>query len=260
MPFLLMAQETKTIKGIVKDKETNKIISYVNLGIVDKGIGTVSNIDGEFELLIGKTEETEILLFSHIGYEDFQLDLAKNKSSFLEIEMIPQAVDLDEIIVKGTNPAFIGTKNLNEPVTGFFNAKGLGGEVGTCIKNDENCTIKSFGIHIVKNTFEKVKFRINFYTTAKRKPKRLIQANEYLEVENGQLGDMIVDVKDFNIDSDIFVSIELIEFEKGDDEKPDFFYAAYQNKKSKVFYKFISLDKWRKKKGFDLCFWLNVEK
>ena len=256
----VLAQETITLKGAVRDKHTKKAIPYVNLGFFEIGIGTITDTNGLFEIRFENTTKTKNLLFSHIGYKNLPVDLDKNENLFLEIVMEPQDVELNEVVVLGTNSTFIGMKKSDDSAQGFFKPKGLGAEVGNFIKNTESCRINSFGMHVLKNTFERMKFRINFYETKKNRPLKLIRSNDFFEIINGQVGEIIVEIKDFKLDSDIFVSIELIEVETEDNENQILTYSAYQNEQSDMFYKLISMDKWTKYKDIGLCFWLNIEK
>jgi len=54
----------KTIAGSVIKQENNTPIAYVNIGIVGKNIGTVSDKDGKFNLLIEAQYMYDSLLFS----------------------------------------------------------------------------------------------------------------------------------------------------------------------------------------------------
>ena len=45
---------SQVIKGKVLDSKTKEPISFTNIGILGKGIGTVTNEDGTFELNISR--------------------------------------------------------------------------------------------------------------------------------------------------------------------------------------------------------------
>ena len=51
------------------DSGSRKAIEFVNIGIVGKNIGTVSNTNGVFEISVDKEMDIDTLLFSAIGYE-----------------------------------------------------------------------------------------------------------------------------------------------------------------------------------------------
>jgi len=50
----LCANEIK-IQGTISD-QSNKMLQYVSIGIVNKTIGTVSDMNGKFELIINKKD------------------------------------------------------------------------------------------------------------------------------------------------------------------------------------------------------------
>jgi len=57
------------VVGTVKDSETKKPIPYVNIGIVKKNIGTVSDSEGKFDLKFPMTLENDTIKLSSIGYK-----------------------------------------------------------------------------------------------------------------------------------------------------------------------------------------------
>src|SRR5476651_2034578 len=70
-----------TIHGIVRDSASNEALSYVNIGIKHKNIGTVSLRDGSFNLTIPPENKSDTLTFSMVGYNDYKsaiLDLSND--------------------------------------------------------------------------------------------------------------------------------------------------------------------------------------
>ena len=260
LPVFVTAQGRIIIEGIVKDKVTKEPIPYVNLGFFEEGIGTVSDINGKFKLTYKSSKKLSKLIFSHLNYQNLTINLENNSSSYFEVSMESKETRLEEVIITGSRPSYIGTKNTNDKYVGFFKAKGLGGEVGTIVKNNEKCNVKGFGINIVKNTFRRLKFRVNIYSLKRNKPKRLIMSNIYFDVRDNQEGKVLVEMESLKIETDIFVSIELLELETGNHPDPEFTYSGFLDKKSIIYYKPVSMDKWRKRKNVGLCFWLDVEK
>lgn len=47
---IIVSSQDYKIKGLIVDSETEKTIEYVNIGISNKGVGTVSNENGLFSL------------------------------------------------------------------------------------------------------------------------------------------------------------------------------------------------------------------
>ena len=67
----LFAQSDITISGYILDKETNLPLPYVNIGFVEKAVGTVSDENGKFQLTfnVRKVSFDAILQISSLGYE-----------------------------------------------------------------------------------------------------------------------------------------------------------------------------------------------
>jgi hypothetical protein len=56
-------------KGVLITKPNGAPVEYANIGIVEKNIGTTSNLDGRFELKIPSENLKDSIRFSVIGYE-----------------------------------------------------------------------------------------------------------------------------------------------------------------------------------------------
>jgi len=74
-------------KAVVIDQNTKEPISYVNIWIEDKSIGTSSKLKGEFELSI---DSSEIIVFSAIGY----------KTKRVQSDSIKEIIELESSITK----------------------------------------------------------------------------------------------------------------------------------------------------------------
>ncbi|TVQ09627.1 MAG: hypothetical protein EA361_15165 [Bacteroidetes bacterium] len=61
-----------TCQGIVKCSTSQNPIKYVNIGIMGKGIGTVSGPDGLYSLELDPLYNKDTLMFSCIGYQSCQ--------------------------------------------------------------------------------------------------------------------------------------------------------------------------------------------
>jgi len=75
--------QSHTIKGRVTDKETKKPIPFVNIGIKEDLIGTVSDMDGMYSLQLKKGDYT--LIFSSIEYEKVTMKISLNKEKIITI-------------------------------------------------------------------------------------------------------------------------------------------------------------------------------
>jgi len=156
--------KSQTIEGKVVDQQTNKALPYVNLGVVELGIGTVSDKEGVFTLEIPKGQADSVL-FSAVGYSSRKVAV----SDLLEIRKVwlsPRSYKLQsfDVIEKGVGrdktygikrgfPA--GRTNLasNEP----------GDEIGVPIKINRPTFLKSAHFTIERVSGDSMIYRINIY-------------------------------------------------------------------------------------------------
>ena len=98
------APEFITLEGAVMEKESGEPIAFCSVRIVEYGIGTVTNQNGQFLLKIPDSLQNAYIHFSHIGYEaQFvpALLLAENKADvYLDTRFIP----LEAVIIRLVNP------------------------------------------------------------------------------------------------------------------------------------------------------------
>ena len=87
----------QSITGKVLDQETREPIPGVNIVVVGTGSGTVTDMDGNFELEI--QEESVRLRFSFIGYENQTLEATAGQN--VTVLMAPSDLMLDDVVVVG---------------------------------------------------------------------------------------------------------------------------------------------------------------
>jgi len=207
--------------GKIIDTSTNEGLSYVNIGIVGKNVGTVSDLDGNFEIPLKSIYDKDILKISMIGYKSLEYSVADFKYQLtkkLDILLTPQITELQEVTIfstKFTQEKVLGNKTTSQAMSGGFETDKLGNEVGLVIKLKKSPSyIKSFHASIVENSYGTVKFRLNFYNLDKKKMPNQSILNENIivttEMKNGILS---VDLTEYNIivEDDFIVTLEWIE-------------------------------------------------
>jgi hypothetical protein len=88
----------REIRGKVMD-DANGPIPGVNVQLKGTTTGTVTNADGEFNLIINRTSETDTLVFSFIGYLNESISI--NQKEFIDVVMQPDKAILSEVIIVG---------------------------------------------------------------------------------------------------------------------------------------------------------------
>jgi len=87
----------QTVDGVVIDADTQEPLSGVNIQVQGTTTGTATDADGQFELAVPSTSVT--LVFSFIGFQT--QEIALNGRSTLAVEMAPQRIMGDELVVVG---------------------------------------------------------------------------------------------------------------------------------------------------------------
>ena len=95
-----IAQQSSTIKGVVKDQKGEPLIG---VNVMEKGTtnGSITDVDGKYSVSVkgGKT----ILVFSYIGYISQEIPVGNQKT--LNVTMKEDTEELEEVVVIGYGTA-----------------------------------------------------------------------------------------------------------------------------------------------------------
>ena len=253
-----------TADGIIKNAQTNEPIPYVNIGILNRDKGTVSNENGEFTLEIPIEFVNDTIKISSIGYEtkifianEFIKTLKENKT----ISLSEKIIELNEVVVsnKKLKEKVIGNKTKSKMMRGGFRNAELGNELGIKIKIKKSPTyISKFHANVTSNTGEKMKFRLNFYSIEKGLPKeKLIDQNIIFSIDSKE-GEFTLDLSKYNlvVEEDFYLTMELIENE-GNKESEVFFSAGLLGNATVA--RLTSQAEWKKLGSIGIVFSLTSE-
>ncbi|NEW84918.1 MAG: carboxypeptidase-like regulatory domain-containing protein [Mariniphaga sp.] len=90
---------TIKIQGIIKDSQTKEVLVFASLGLNRYPIGTSTNRNGEFQLLVGDSLANETLTVSIIGYESKEFRISEMNTNYFEIFLDPKTILLEEVQV-----------------------------------------------------------------------------------------------------------------------------------------------------------------
>jgi|GEM_PF-22085 len=96
-----------TLRGKIFDSETLAPVPYVSVGIAGTTIGTVSNLKGEFQLIIPDTIGASRIKLSHIGYESKDVEFRLLTERPIDFFLQPHSIELQEVVVSIADPALI---------------------------------------------------------------------------------------------------------------------------------------------------------
>jgi CubicO group peptidase (beta-lactamase class C family) len=88
-----------SIKGKVVDQSTKKPIAYANIGIVNTGIGTISNEDGSFSLQLQNVNLKDTLRLSAIGFAKKNIPIQSFFNRDVTVHLKEQITELREVTV-----------------------------------------------------------------------------------------------------------------------------------------------------------------
>ncbi|MDD3787332.1 MAG: TonB-dependent receptor [Petrimonas sp.] len=94
--LVLQAQSTLNVRGSVKDAITNEELIGVTVLVVETGAGTVTDVNGNFELTVPVNNTLRI---SYVGYSNQEIVITNQTA--LEINLRPETQLMDELVVVG---------------------------------------------------------------------------------------------------------------------------------------------------------------
>lgn len=103
MIFVAVGQESIALKGKVIDTETKEVLPFSYVTVEDEAIGTVTNGEGLFELIIPTSLKEKRIIFSYLGYKRKLIPVNKLlEIDSLVIELSMNAHQLKAVVIKPT--------------------------------------------------------------------------------------------------------------------------------------------------------------
>lgn len=215
-------------KGRIVDSKTGEPIPFVNIGVFEKEIGTVSDEDGIFHLPLNDARilQSDKILFSSLGYQTIEIQINQVElvyNEYPEIKMVPTNVELEGVVVSDKAnymvPETVGYSNKGEEVFGYWKDNiALGGELGTkvVVRNGLR-RLDRFIFEVWANPSDSLMLRINVYDndgTLARPKTNLNRSGEnilYTLTRNERM--VSIDLKPFEIfvENDFIISLELLQ-------------------------------------------------
>ena len=254
------------ITGIILDNKTNAPLPYVNIGILNKEFGTVTDNNGKFILNLKEELVNDTIRISSIGYKPVEF-LVKNmtqKRQPISIKLEEQISELGEVVItaKAYKKKTLGNKSQSKFISTGFSYDQLGAEMGVKINVRKNPTfVDAFNFNISYNRLSaKSIFRVNFYSIEKNKPKEnILTENILVSIEPKQVGKITVDLKPYDIvlTNDVIVALEWIETD-GENNKEEAIFFSLGMFNSGTLYKKSSQAKFKKHSSMGVGFNVDV--
>lgn len=232
------SQDSNHLIGTTYDAKTGKPLPYVNIMVLNKQLGTTSDINGKFNIETKPFNYSDTLYFSHVGFISKKLQINKITNGMVKLE--PKNIILDEVNVfdnkKNTSSSSLELNKFKKRKTSLvystepFKNKGslwipyrdMEPSIETMyFSNDEVDSdfvqLKEISINI-ESFKENSKFRLRVFQANNQKiPAMEIPLNEaVIEVSSGD-SVVNIDVMDDNIyfsENGIFIGVEYLLIEE----------------------------------------------
>lgn len=160
---------SQSLKGKVFSNSTQTGIGFVNVVIVGKNIGTVSDRDGNFTIELDNIFNSDSLRFSIIGYESETLSILQfsedsTKTVFLDLKVY-KLLEVSVIHKKGRKQKeiIIGTPVFSNDLKSGFDNNDLGSELGIRVNVNHEVLLQDINLNVATCTFDSVTYRLNIY-------------------------------------------------------------------------------------------------
>ena len=245
------------LQGRIIDAFTKEPLPFVNIGVLKKELGTVSNEDGFFFLEVPDLFAKETLRFSMIGFDerDFQVaDLEAILLSNNTLVLAEQTTFLEEVVLtaeKKWDTRVSGNSTTSKLLITGFTSNQLGNEIALFVKVKKTpAYIDGIQFSVVENIYPEVRFRVNVYSCDYRFPdENILKENIFVTLKQSE-GLISVDLKEYDIlvDDDVFISLEWIDEDLGSE---GLWFSAGVFGKS-IYARSTSQAEWKKQRGLSL--------
>lgn len=255
----LLTSSFLTISGIVREKETGKIMPYVSIGLVGKNYGTVSDSQGLFSLGI-PVDDRDTLKISCIGFEDQLIPVpVLRKRKRLVIQMEEKATGMAEVVVEAgrLKTKVIGHTSRSKFFGGKLGLNQLGTSIGVKMNIRKKVMLDEFRFTVSYNQLDTAVFRVNILSFKNGVPgESVIRQNIYCHIGR-RPGPYTVDLLPYQIilDQDVLIALEWVEGSAKNVSDYIVFSASPANKGT--YLKYSSQGKWKHFRGMGVGF--NVE-
>ena len=251
--FLFLGLHTdlhaQVVSGNTIEADTKMPLTFVNVGILNGTIGTVSDEEGRFSLDLSGVNSTDTLRFSAIGYETKDVIVREVQGQVgLNISMTKTSYVLQEVRVvpKDYKVKKVGNHMTSEAMSAGFKDNLLGYEVGTRMKiKNRPAILENVTIHFARCEYDSIFYRLNIYEMDGKLPgKNVLTEPIYLSYSKAEaLAGLEIDMTPYSIwvEDDFLVSLELVK-----DHGPGGLFFCCGFFASKALYRETSQAKWQK--------------
>lgn len=205
----------QVIKGTLIHADTKQPIEFANIGIVGKNVGTVTDLNGKFNLLVDSKYDKDTILFSIIGYKPLLLKISDlRKCIDNEVLLEEKAYELTEVIIRPKRfvQRTLGVTTKFKKIAAGFADNKLGYECGILMRIRKTAFLKKVNIHISNCSYDTIFYRLNIYKVhGKLDFENILREPIYINMSKESVRDEIqIDLQPENIvvEGDFLVTLE----------------------------------------------------
>jgi hypothetical protein len=239
------------MNGILIDSETNSPIQFVNIGVVDKNKGTVSDLEGKFKIKFSQNFASDSLTISHVIYKTIKNPIKNSKDLVIPLELYNNQLPEVAVSNKKKKNRKIGVKSYNPLLWASTMSKEMDIiESAKQIKIPNNKTVRVKDVNFyLRRGFEadSAVIRINFYESLDDRPGDKIIFENIIQRKLIDQGWINIDLTKYSVylEEDFFVGVEIIPTSK----KPLKIFMGGILTKGNAFMRNSSLGKWTDQKA-----------
>ena len=242
------------IAGRVTDARTEQALPFVNIGVVGKALGTVSNEQGQYGLAFQESLADDTVRVSYLGYRPRLLTLRQLRTQ-PNLALSPAAVALAEVRVKGKSQFrrvhTLGNTGNSETSTNTLSNNDLGGQIGTVIKLSRRpARLHNATFNIARTSQGVVTFRVNIYRldVHGRPTDTKLLARNIIVTAPAVRGSITVDLNpdQLVLDEDFFLAIEMLKWDNASPRAEYTFSAAIGYANNEIYWRRTSQAPWER--------------
>ncbi|MGC1390077.1 MAG: carboxypeptidase-like regulatory domain-containing protein [Bacteroidales bacterium] len=207
---------SQSFQGKVLSSDTKSAIGFVNIGIIGKNVGTVSDKFGDFTIELDNVYNNDSIRFSMIGYESksFKVEYFK-ENSIKTIYLDPKSYFLTEVKIffHKTREVTLGTQVVSDALKSGFENNNLGSELGIKLDTKGEVKLEDINLNVATCTYDSVTYRLNIYKTIDNvQYKNILTEPIYISFSKDKINKVITfDLRKYSIiiEGDVLITLEL---------------------------------------------------
>lgn len=168
IPIISFSQVSLNLQLL--DADSKQPVEFVNVGVLSKGLGTVSDENGYFKITIPDSLKNREFKMSCIGYETKTI-LVSDLIGLKTVSLKPSSFNLAEVKITAKRKLkykIKGNETKSKGIIAGFTSNSLGSELAIKLNITQPETkLKNVKFNIVANPYDSLVFRFNVYNVGK---------------------------------------------------------------------------------------------